>query len=63
MNISETIWKIFQSKPYHWAIPEKIQTRKGHGISRGSEERAYGNSRGQLKKKWNLQGCSRKTNV
>ena len=35
----------------------------GHGISRGIEERAYGNSRGQLKKKWNFQGCSRETHV
>ena len=26
----------------------------GHGISRGIEERALGNSRGQLKKKWNF---------
>ena len=27
-----------------------------HGISRGTEEFACGNSRGQLKKKWNFQG-------
>ena len=41
-----------------WAIPEKIQTGEeggGHRISRGSEEKACGNSRGQLKEKWNFQ--------
>ena len=31
-----------------------------HGISRGIEEKPCGNSRGQLKEKWNFQGCSRK---
>ena len=30
-------------------------------FSGGIEERACGNSRGQLKKKWNFQWCSRKT--
>ena len=29
----------------------------GHGISRGTEERKCGNYWGQLKKKWNFQGC------
>ena len=38
---------------FQWAIPEKIQI----------EERACGSSKGQLKKKWNFQGCQRKTNV
>ena len=32
----------------------------GHGISRGIEERKCGNSRGQLKKKRNFEGCSSK---
>ena len=32
----------------------------GHGISRGIEERKYGNSRSQLKKLGNFQGCSSK---
>ena len=35
----------------------------GHGISGGVEEKTCENSRGWLKKKWELQGCSRKTNV
>ena len=35
----------------------------GHRISKGIEERACGSSKGQLKKKWNFQGCQRKTNV
>ena len=56
---------------FQWAIPEKIQTlggRWGGGgwgqrISQGIEERACGSSKGQLKKKWNFQGCQRKTNV
>ena len=49
----------------HWAIPEKIQTSGrgwGHWISRRIEKNC-GNSRVQLKKKWNFQGCSRKTHV
>ena len=48
----------------HWAIPEKIQTSGrgwGYRISRSIEEKNCGNSRGQLKKKWNFQGYSRKT--
>ena len=47
-----------------WAIPEKKANMGwglGHGISRGIEEKACGNSRGQFKKKWDFQGCSRKT--
>ena len=48
------------SRRPHWAIPEKNQTGGwGHGISRVIGERKCGNSRGQLKKKWNFQGCSR----
>ena len=35
----------------------------GHGISRGIEERKCGNSRGQLKRKRNFQGCPSKTHV
>ena len=35
----------------------------GHGISWSIEEIASGYCRGQLKKKWNFQGCSRKTHV
>ena len=31
-----------------------------HGIFRGIEERTCGNSRGQLKKEWNFQGCMKK---
>ena len=44
------------------AIPEKNEKGGGwgHGISRGIEERKCGNSRDQLKKKWNFQGCLRK---
>ena len=33
----------------------------GNGIFRGIEERACGNLGGQLKKKWDIQDCSRKT--
>ena len=46
--------------PCTWAIPEKKTNRGGwgHGISRGIEQRICGNSRGQLKKKQNFQGCS-----
>ena len=44
-----------------------FQTQAGgsceHGISRDIEERSCGNSRGQLKKKCNFQGCSRKIHV
>ena len=50
----------------HWAIPEKIQTSGrgwGHRISRSIEEKNCGNSRGQLKKKWNFQEYSRKTHM
>ena len=36
--------------------------RRGHRMSKGIEERACGSSKGQLKK-WNFQGCQRKTNV
>ena len=32
-------------------------------MSRGIEERACRNSRGQLKKKWDFEGCSRKTHL
>ena len=50
-----------------WAIPKKNThgwgEGWGHGISRDIEERACGNSRDQLKKKWNFQACSRKTHV
>ena len=35
----------------------------GQIISKGIEERACGSSKGHLKKKWNFQGCQRKTNV
>ena len=35
----------------------------GHGFSRGIAERACGNSRGTLKKKWDFQGCSRKSHL
>ena len=36
----------------------------GHGNSKGTdEERICGNSKGELKKKWNFQGCWRKTHV
>ena len=43
------------------ATPENIRKRGcgvdwGHGISRGIEERACGNSSGQLKKKYNFKG-------
>ena len=46
-------------------LPKMGYTRKNpnsggsweHGISRGIEERACKNSSGQLKKKWNFQGC------
>ena len=34
-----------------------------HGISRSLEEKTCGDSRGQLKKNWKFQGCSRKTNA
>ena len=56
-----------------WAIPEKIQTPAQElgvedvefsGVLK--KELVDGNSRGQLKKKWNFQvrqGCSRKTHV
>ena len=49
-------------KKLEWNIPKQIQTRgvgwglvSGYGISRGIEERAYKNSRGQLKKEWSYQ--------
>ena len=48
------------------AIPEKNPNRGGgwgHGISRGIEERTFGNFRGHLKKLWNFQGCTRKSHV
>ena len=35
----------------------------GHGISGGLEEKPCGNSRVQLKKKWEFQGYSRKINA
>lgn len=48
-----------------WAISEKIQTgvedMEFPGVD--FEERACGNWRGQLKKKCNFQGCSRKIHV
>ena len=46
-----------------WAIPEKIQTGERWVEDKefpGGKER---NSKGQLKKKWNFQGCSRKTHL
>ena len=39
------------------------QGRPGHGISRGIQERTCGNSRGQSKKKWNFQECTRKNHI
>ena len=51
----------------NWAIPGNSQTWSGigdwgYGISRGIQERACGsNCRGQLKRKWNFQGCLIKT--
>ena len=56
---------------FQWAIPEKIPPPppppppppRGQRSSKGIEERACGSSKGQLKKKWNFQGCQRKTNV
>ena len=36
---------------------------QGHGISRGTEEISWENSKVQLKKKWNFQGCCRKIHV
>ena len=47
-----------------WATPEKIQ--KGgveDMVFSGVLNKKHGNSRGQLKKKWKFQGCSRKTNA
>ena len=49
----------------HWAIPEKIQT-SGRGWWRGifrSIEKNCGSSRGQSKKKWNFQWCSKRNHV
>ena len=47
-----------------WVIPEKIQTGDsgcwGHRFFRGIKEKICGNSRGQLKKKWNFQWCPQK---
>ena len=42
---------------------KKIQTDRFEEMSRGIEKRACGNTRGQLKKKWNFQWCSRKSQV
>ena len=40
-----------------------IGRKGGHRISKGIKETACGSSKGKLKKKWNFQGCQRKTNV
>ena len=67
MVVKDDTWSIYWcafywSKP-KWAIPEKIQTEVGwgHWNFRGIDESVCGNSRGQLKKKWNIQECSRQT--
>ena len=49
------------SRSTGWGEGREYGGWREHGISRGIEERACGNSRSQLKKKWNFQGCSRKT--
>ena len=54
-NINTTSNKLFQKK--------SKQRGWGHGTSRDIEEKACGNSRGEPKKKWNFQGCSRKTHM
>ena len=45
-----------------WTISEKIQAGdregSGHRFFRDIKERTFGNSRGQLKSKWDFQGCS-----
>ena len=58
--------RIFYQNSSKRAIKEKNPNRGvgwGHGISGGIEERTCGNSRGQLKKKWNFQGCTRTNHV
>ena len=42
---------------------ENKSSRWGHGTSKGIEKIECGNSRGQLKKKWNFQGWSRKNHM
>ena len=46
---------LFQKNP-NTSTGGEVERR--HGTSRGTEELACGNSRGQLKKKWNFQGKS-----
>ena len=56
-------WQI-RSYQEQWAIPDKIQTGDGgwgHSFSKGTKERTCGNFKGHLRKKWNFQGCSRKS--
>ena len=62
-----TICKTFRHRIYKWAIPEKIQTGRLRVVEDmeclGVLKKACRNSRGQLKKKWDFEGCSRKTHL
>ena len=66
-----TSWNISMTKVIcWWSLIKKGLYQKKSKVSsriwnfqRCFEERACGNSGGQLKKKWNFQGCSRKTRV
>ena len=54
---------IYFSPDFQWSIPENIQIDEGwggHGSSRIIKKIECGNSRSQLKKKWNFKGWSRK---
>ena len=42
-------------------LPDTPWLGCGHGIFRGIKERSCGNLGGQLKKKWDLPECSRRT--
>ena len=54
----------FSQPNLNWLFKKKSSRRgREHGISRVIKERACRNSRGQLKKKWNFQGHSRKTHA
>ena len=60
VTCSRWLIKTYQEQ---WAIPDKIQTGDrgwGNRFSRGTKERTCEYFRGQLRKKWNFQGCSRK---
>ena len=60
-KVPRLVWSTFYQILMHYY--RKKTNRGGDRISRGIQERTCGSSRGQSKKKWNFQGCWRKTSA